>query len=78
MLNPLLKCVATSKTIEIHSLTKAMEARGETVVSLCVGEPDFPPPQRTSCHHASMSDPIRACMRRLGFGALTSKGCGFL
>lgn len=45
MFNPLLKAVSTSKTIEIHSLTKAMEARGETVVSLCVGEPDFPPPQ---------------------------------
>lgn len=44
LLSPLLGAVATSKTIEIHALTKAMEARGEEVVSLCVGEPDFPPP----------------------------------
>lgn len=44
LLSPLLGAVATSKTIEIHAMTKAMEARGEEVVSLCVGEPDFPPP----------------------------------
>lgn len=44
LLSPLLGQVATSKTIEIHAMTKAMEARGEEVVSLCVGEPDFPPP----------------------------------
>lgn len=44
LLSPILGQVATSKTIEIHALTKAMEARGEEVVSLCVGEPDFPPP----------------------------------
>lgn len=44
LLSPILGQVATSKTIEIHALTKAMEARGEELVSLCVGEPDFPPP----------------------------------
>lgn len=53
MFNPLLKAVSTSKTIEIHSLTKAMEARGETVVSLCVGEPDFPPPQGNWFKHSN-------------------------
>lgn len=47
LLNPLLSSVAVSKTIEIHAMTKNMEARGETVVSLCVGEPDFPPPAGT-------------------------------
>lgn len=47
LLSPLLGSVATSKTIEIHAMTKAMEARGEAVVSLCVGEPDFPPPKGT-------------------------------
>lgn len=45
LLSPILGSVAVSKTIEIHALTKAMEAKGEAVVSLCVGEPDFPPPQ---------------------------------
>jgi hypothetical protein len=30
--------------VQVHALTKEMEARGEPVVSLCVGEPDFPPP----------------------------------
>eukprot|EP00624_Nannochloropsis_granulata_P007118 evm.model.NODE_6442_length_21107_cov_24.898565.5 len=44
LLNPLLSSVAVSKTIEIHAMTKNMEARGEAVVSLCVGEPDFAPP----------------------------------
>jgi len=47
LLNPLLSSVAVSKTIEIHAMTKNMEARGEAVVSLCVGEPDFPPPAGT-------------------------------
>ena len=45
-LSPLLSDVKISKTIEIHSLTKQMEANGQEVVSLCVGEPDFPPPQQ--------------------------------
>lgn len=45
LLSPLLDAVEVSKTIEIHAMTKAMEAKGEAVVSLCVGEPDFPPPQ---------------------------------
>lgn len=47
LLNPLLSTVEVSKTIEIHAMTKSMEARGEAVVSLCVGEPDFPPPAGT-------------------------------
>lgn len=47
LLNPLLSSVAVSKTIEIHAMTKNMEARGEAVVSLCVGEPDFAPPAGT-------------------------------
>ena len=36
--------MALSKTIEIHSLTKEMERNGQTVYSLCVGEPDYQPP----------------------------------
>jgi len=44
MFNPLLAAVTTSKTIEMHAMTKALEAQGEKIVSLCVGEPDFPPP----------------------------------
>ncbi|KAF0695178.1 Aste57867_13985 [Aphanomyces stellatus] len=42
-LNPLLKKLAPSKTNQIHGLTKQLEAAGETVYSLCVGEPDFSP-----------------------------------
>lgn len=44
-LNPLLSKIKPSKTVEVFSLVKQMEAEGETVTSLCVGEPDFAPPQ---------------------------------
>mmetsp|Transcript_12010 Transcript_12010/g.17956 ORF Transcript_12010/g.17956 Transcript_12010/m.17956 type:complete len:272 (+) Transcript_12010:39-854(+) len=44
VISPLIKSIEPSKTIEVHSLTKEMEAKGEPVVSLCVGEPDFQPP----------------------------------
>jgi aspartate/methionine/tyrosine aminotransferase len=44
-LNPIVAAVKPSKTVEIFSLVKEMEAAGETVTSLCVGEPDFLPPQ---------------------------------
>ena len=44
-LNPLVASVKISKTVEVFSLVKEMEAAGEKVTSLCVGEPDFPPPQ---------------------------------
>jgi len=44
-LSPLVNQIRPSKTIEVHALTKELEARGEKVTSLCVGEPDFPPPQ---------------------------------
>lgn len=63
LLNPLLSSVAVSKTIEIHAMTKNMEARGEAIVSLCVGEPDFPPPAGTF-------------MRELGAGKQTGSAGG--
>lgn len=44
-LNPIVANVKPSKTVEIFSLVKQMEADGETVTSLCVGEPDFLPPK---------------------------------
>ena len=44
-INPLIASVKVSKTVEIFSLVKQMEADGMTVTSLCVGEPDFPPPR---------------------------------
>ena len=44
-LNPIVASVKVSKTVEIFSLVKQMEADGESVTSLCVGEPDFLPPQ---------------------------------
>ncbi|KAG5176607.1 aspartate aminotransferase, partial [Tribonema minus] len=43
-ISPLIAGISPSKTIEVHALTKEMEAAGEPVVSLCVGEPDFAPP----------------------------------
>ena len=44
-ISPLVSNMAVSKTIEIHSLTKEMEKNGQTVYSLCVGEPDYQPPK---------------------------------
>lgn len=44
-LNPIVASVKVSKTVEVFGLVKQMEAEGETVTSLCVGEPDFPPSQ---------------------------------
>ena len=44
-LNPIVASVKPSKTVEVFSLVKQMEADGETVTSLCVGEPDFLPPK---------------------------------
>ena len=43
-LNPLVTSVKMSATVAIFSLVKQMEAEGQTVTSLCVGEPDFLPP----------------------------------
>lgn len=42
--NPLVSSVKISKTVEVFSLVKQMESEGVEVTSLCVGEPDFPPP----------------------------------
>jgi len=36
--------VKVSKTVEVFGLVKQLEADGVEVTSLCVGEPDFPPP----------------------------------
>jgi aspartate/glutamate/aspartate-prephenate aminotransferase len=44
-LNPLLDQIQPSKTVEIFSLVKQMQAEGIQVTSLCVGEPDFLPSQ---------------------------------
>ncbi|KAJ1427661.1 hypothetical protein B484DRAFT_431503, partial [Ochromonadaceae sp. CCMP2298] len=44
-LSPMVEGMALSKTIEIHALTKELEAQGQEVLSLCVGEPDFQPPE---------------------------------
>jgi len=44
-LNPLLSAIQPSKTVEIFSLVKQMEAEGTKVTSLCVGEPDYDPPR---------------------------------
>ena len=44
-INPLIASIKVSKTVEIFSLVKQMEAEGIEVTSLCVGEPDFLPPQ---------------------------------
>lgn len=43
-LNPLLDLIQPSKTVEIFSLVQELQAAGNTVTSLCVGEPDFGPP----------------------------------
>jgi aspartate/methionine/tyrosine aminotransferase len=44
-INPIVKNVKVSATVQIFSNVKQMQAEGIEVTSLCVGEPDFPPPQ---------------------------------
>ena len=44
-LSSLVNSLVVSKTIEMHSLTKKMENNGKKVFSLCVGEPDYQPPE---------------------------------
>jgi hypothetical protein len=44
-LSPLVNEISTSQTIEIHSRTIQMEKDGQKVYSLCVGEPDYQPPE---------------------------------
>jgi aspartate/glutamate/aspartate-prephenate aminotransferase len=44
-INPLVASIKASKTVEIFSKVKDMQAAGIQVTSLCVGEPDFPPAQ---------------------------------
>ena len=55
-LSDLVNNISVSKTIEIHGLTKEMEGKGETVYSLCVGEPGCqPPPTSGARAHAGGS-----------------------
>ncbi|EGZ17279.1 transaminase prephenate dehydratase 1-aminocyclopropane-1-carboxylate synthase activity [Phytophthora sojae] len=44
-LSPVFDNTTIAKTIAIFGVTKEMEASGKLVHSLCVGEPDFPPPK---------------------------------
>ncbi|OWZ16575.1 Aspartate aminotransferase [Phytophthora megakarya] len=44
-LNPVFDTTTIAKTIAIFGKTKQLEAEGTPVYSLCVGEPDFPPPK---------------------------------
>lgn len=41
---PLRAVVLSVLSLQVHALTQEMKARGERVVSLCVGEPDFESP----------------------------------
>lgn len=41
---PAIRHQPRTRTLQVHALTQEMKARGERVVSLCVGEPDFQPP----------------------------------
>lgn len=44
-LSSIVQNMALSKTIEIHALTKELETHGQTIYSLCVGEPDYQAPR---------------------------------
>ncbi|KAG1704194.1 hypothetical protein DVH05_006204 [Phytophthora capsici] len=44
-LNSVFESTTIAKTIAIFGKTKQLEAEGKPVYSLCVGEPDFPPPK---------------------------------
>lgn len=45
-LNAMFSKVTVPQTVFIHAKTKQMEAEGQQVWSLCVGEPDYSPPER--------------------------------
>jgi len=61
-INPIVSKVKISKTVEIFSLVKQMQADGvEDITSLCVGEPDFPPPQAVL---TAAAEAIQACDTR--------------
>mmetsp|Transcript_49187 Transcript_49187/g.96145 ORF Transcript_49187/g.96145 Transcript_49187/m.96145 type:complete len:462 (-) Transcript_49187:1587-2972(-) len=44
-LSPILSEIKPSKTVEVFGMVKQLESEGVSVTSLCVGEPDFDPPQ---------------------------------
>jgi len=44
-INPLVSTIKMSSTVQIFGKVKELQAAGEKVTSLCVGEPDFPPPK---------------------------------
>lgn len=56
-LNPFLSTIQPSATVALFSLVKQMESTGESVTSLCVGEPDFDPPP---CVAAAVTQAIAA------------------
>ena len=43
-INPLVDSIEPSRIIEINGLIKGLEKQGTKVYSLCIGEPDFQPP----------------------------------
>ncbi|RLN10168.1 hypothetical protein BBO99_00008528, partial [Phytophthora kernoviae] len=45
-LHPVFDNTKVAKTLAIFGMTHQMAAEGKPVYSLCVGEPDFPPPKR--------------------------------
>ena len=44
-INPVVNDLSPSKIIEINGLIKESEAKGEKIFSLCIGEPDYLPPE---------------------------------
>lgn len=44
-INPVVNDLSPSKIIEINGLIKELEAKGEKIFSLCIGEPDYLPPE---------------------------------
>ena len=42
--NPVVRTISPSSTVEIFGLVQSKIAKGEIITSLCVGEPNYPPP----------------------------------
>eukprot|EP01120_Amphizonella_sp_Union-15-10_P016784 TRINITY_DN9059_c0_g1_i1.p1 TRINITY_DN9059_c0_g1~~TRINITY_DN9059_c0_g1_i1.p1 ORF type:complete len:698 (-),score=156.38 TRINITY_DN9059_c0_g1_i1:15-2015(-) len=45
LMNPLIAQISPSQTVALHSLSIELKRQGKKVLSLAVGEPDFPPPK---------------------------------
>lgn len=65
--------LSPSKIIEINGLIKVLEAKGEKIFSLCIGEPDYLPPEAVLEGTVSAFVPVEAHGMRFDMGSHREK-----